>query len=116
MVDLNANQLAWLRDEVGDSPETSELNEMFDRLGSVRDVAIAVLRRRRANLLASPLSTTLQGVASVNYSENVKALERRIAALERLDDDPSDTPGEPVDGGTVGDGFQVSRLYRTRGR
>lgn len=116
MVDLNENQVAWLRDEVGDTPSTDELNVMFERIGAVRDVAIAVWRRRRTNMLKSPLSTSLSGVASVNYAENVKALERRIAALERLDADPSDTPGEDTDGGTVDDGLVVTRLYRTRGR
>jgi hypothetical protein len=116
MTDLNTLQLQWLRDELGSQPDDAALQERYDALGSVRDVAIAVLRGRRADLLRKPLTTTVSGVASVNYAENVKAIERRISALERLDDDPTDTPGEDVDGGAGGDHIEAFQLVRSRGR
>ena len=115
MTDLNPAQLQWLRDELGDTPDDAALQGRFDTLGSIRDVAIAVLRGRRSALLAKPLSANVSGIASVNYAENVKALDRRIDALSRLDPDPTDEPGEDVDGaGQVR--LEPIELYRTRGR
>lgn len=117
MAELNENQIAWLRDEVGDQPADADLQVRYDRTGSVRDVAVGVLRQRRANMLASPLSTTLQGVAAVNYAENVKALDRRIAALQLLDDDPTSDPGEDSDGGAAPVEYvERYQLVRSRGR
>lgn len=115
MADLSAKQLAWLRDEIGSKPDDAALNERFADLGSVTGVAIAVLRARRAALLASPLSVSVNGVASINNAENVKALERRLTALAVLDDDPTDEPGEDPDGGTGGE-LETVLLVRNRGR
>lgn len=114
MPTLTDKQKRWLRDELPDSVTDEQLQSRYDDLGSVRDVAIAFLRDQRSELLASPLSTSVAGVASVNYSENVKAIERRLAALVQLDDDPTDEPGEPVDG--TGHVFRETVLTRTRGR
>ena len=114
MADLTAPQLKWLRDTVGTEPDDAALQGRFDVLGSVRDVGIAVLRDRRANLLATSLQVSVAGVASINNTENVKALEREIAALAKLDDDPTDEPGEDVSG--TGGRFEVFNLTRSRGR
>lgn len=117
MTQLTDAQKAWLRSEVGATVTDEDLQGRFDRLASVRDVAIEVLRERRAELLDSPLSVSVAGVASVNYAENIRALERRISALVKLDDDPSDeTP--PGDGGdeATGGAFQQIQLTRTRRR
>lgn len=115
MAELSAKQVAWLRDEVGSKPDDDALNERFADLGSVTGVAIAVLRGRRAALLASPLSVNVSGVVAVNNAENVKALERRLTALAALDDDPTDEPDEDPDGGTGGE-LETVLLVRTRGR
>lgn len=115
-MELTDTQIAWLRAELGDTPSTDDLNAAYERLGSVRDVAIEEVRKRRNRMLDQPLSVNLSGVASVNYAENVKALERRLAALTGLDDDPSDDPGDVVGDE---DGFReggVVQLVRTRRR
>ena len=91
---LTARQLRWLRDTVGDTVELAELQSRFDDLESVRDVAIAVLRDRRRAYLDSSLKVSVSGVASVDNTENVKAIEREIAQLVKLDHDPTDEPGE----------------------
>lgn len=116
MTDLTAVQLRWLRDELGAKPDDAALQERYDDLGSIRDVGISILRSRRSALLARPLSTNVTGVASVNYAENVKALDRRIEALSRLDADPTDEPGEDVDGGTATVDLEPIQLFRSRGR
>lgn len=115
MADLTAKQIAWLRSELGDQPDNPTLQAAYDRLHSIRDVAIEQIRTRRNELLASPLAVNLSGVASVNYAENVKAYERRLTALINLDDDPTDEPGEAVDGAGPRRGGVV-HLTRTRGR
>lgn len=111
---LSARQLTWLRDEIGSKPADAALNERYGELQSVTAVAIAVLRARRAQLLASPLSVNVAGVAAVNNAENVKAIERRLTALAGMDDDPTDEEGESPDSGD-GD-VEAFQLTRSRGR
>lgn len=95
MAELTATQIQWLRDQVGDEPADAELQTRYDdRGGSLRDTALSVLASRRRELLESSLKVTATGVASVDNTENVKALERDIAALSKLDDDPTDGPDE----------------------
>lgn len=114
MTDLTAGQTAWLRSEVGNTVTDEVLQAKFDRLGSVRDVAIECLRERRAQWLDQPLTVSVAGVASVSFSENVKSLDRRIAALLKLDSDPSDD--SPTGDGAVEDGFEQIQLTRSRRR
>jgi hypothetical protein len=113
---LTTDQLEWLHSEVGQSVTDETLNEKYDRLASVRDVAIECLRERRAQLLEHPKQVTVDGVASITYAENIKALERRLTALTQLDDDPSDDPGDEQDGGTGVEPVRMVQLRRTRGR
>lgn len=113
---LTTTQVAWLRAEIGTTLTDPQLQERYNRLESVRDVALEALRERRTELLASPLSVSVDGVASVNNSENVKAIERRIAALVRLDDDPSDDPPVADGAGAVPLPFERLQLRRSRGR
>ena len=80
MADLTARQLQWLRDTLGDQPPTEELQNRYDEQGSIRDVATSVLAKRRRALLDSALKVSAAGVASVDNTENVKALERDIAS------------------------------------
>ena len=78
---LTDAEYAYLRSELGET-DRGDLDVRYMRLGSVEAVAVEVLRERRAALVADPLAITVQGVATVNTAENVKALERQIAALD----------------------------------
>ncbi|WP_438491816.1 hypothetical protein [Streptomyces asiaticus] len=81
---LTDAEYAYLRSELGEADRT-DLDARFQRLdGSLQAVAIEVLRERKAALVSDPLAVTLQGIATVNNAENVKALERQISALEDL--------------------------------
>lgn len=116
MTALTGRQRAWIRAEIGNSISDEDLDGRYARLESVRDVVIEALRQQRTALLESPLTASIDGVASVSNAENVKAIERRIAALVKLDDDPSDDP--PVPDGDI-DTPEPERHYqlvRTRGR
>ena len=77
---LTDAEYAYLRSELGDTDRT-DLDARHQRLGSLQAVAAEVLRERKAALVADPLAVTVQGVATVSNAENVKALERQIAAL-----------------------------------
>lgn len=78
---LTDAEYAYLRSELGEA-DRGELDARYIRLGSTEAVAVEVLRERKAALVADPLAVTVQGVATVNTSENVKAIERQIAALQ----------------------------------
>jgi len=112
---LTENQIAWLRSELGATPSDADLNTAYERLGSVRDVAIEEIRKRRNALLEAPATATLTGVGSVSYGENIKGYERLLASLTKLDDDPSDDPASETDGDTARAGG-VIQLTRTRRR
>lgn len=118
MTALTDRQTHWLRGQLGALPADEDLQTLFDDLDSVRDVAIKVLRDRRTALLDSPLSVNVSGVASVNNTENVKALERDINALVGLDDDPSDDeqPSGTDPEASASNEFYTFPLARTRGR
>ncbi|MDQ8706731.1 hypothetical protein RCO28_30290 [Streptomyces sp. LHD-70] len=77
---LSDDDFAYLRSELGEV-NRQDLEARYARLHEVRDVALEVLRERRASLVADPLTVTVQGVATVNNAENVRALERQIAEL-----------------------------------
>lgn len=115
MAALTDAQISWLRSEVGAGITSDDLQARYDRLDSVRDVAMEVLRERRASLLEQPLAMNLTGVASVDYTNNVAALERRLAALAHLDDDPSDDDGADQETPTV-DHVESFTLTRARRR
>jgi hypothetical protein len=112
VADLTADQEAWLRDHVGDDILLTDLQERYDRLDSIRDVAISVIRDRRTALIQSPLKVNLSSVASIDNAENVKAMERTLAELSRLDDDPLSDPHEDISTDTT----EHYRLVRARGR
>lgn len=105
---LTVDQLAWLHSEVGALVVDSDLNVRYDRLESVRDVAIEIIRERRNALLESPLKVTLNGVASIDNSANVSEYDKRLMSLTSLDDDPSD-PGDDTTGDSVAEPFTLVR-------
>ncbi|MFI1563887.1 hypothetical protein ACH4ZX_12640 [Streptomyces sp. NPDC020490] len=78
---LTDAEYAYLRSELGDT-DRADIETRYQRLGSLQAVAIEVLRQRKAALVSDPLAVTVQGIATVNNAENVRALERQIAALE----------------------------------
>ncbi len=81
---LAADDLAAIRSHIGETapPSDGDLGPMWDRLGSVETVALAVLRARHADMLAQPSALGVSGDYDENWSENLTALERKIAHLE----------------------------------
>ncbi|WP_328769402.1 hypothetical protein [Streptomyces sp. NBC_00286] len=80
---LTDAEYAYLRSELGEADRT-DLDARHRRLGSLSAAVLEVLRERKAALVADPLNVTVQGVATVNNAENVKALERQITTLEKV--------------------------------
>ncbi|GAA1111353.1 hypothetical protein [Streptomyces javensis] len=96
----------WLLATLGPATDTTDLEQRYARLHSLRAVALEVLRERRATLLAQPLKVALSGVVSVDTSGNVAALDRQI---EELEDPATPVPGEETPG--EGDGPGGGMLY-----
>lgn len=78
---LSEGEYAYLRSELG-TVDRGDVEARHQRLGSVQAVALEALRERKAALVADPLTVTVQGIATVNNAENVRAIERQIASLE----------------------------------
>lgn len=92
---LTADVTAWLRGELGTTADLTDLEARYTRLGTARAVALEVLRERLATLRAQPTTVNVTGVVSVSYTENVRAYERQIAALENGE---PPAPDDPTDG------------------
>ncbi|MFD3618698.1 hypothetical protein ACFWWT_26355 [Streptomyces sp. NPDC058676] len=75
---------AWLLAQLGPTTDTSDLDARYGRLASARAVANEVLAERRAKLLADPLRMTVDGVVTIDQSNNLAGLERQITALVDL--------------------------------
>ncbi|MBK3625344.1 hypothetical protein JHN59_10880 [Streptomyces sp. MBT49] len=82
---------AWLLAQLGPTTDTSDLDARYARLASARAVANEVLAERRAQLLAEPLRMTVDGVVTIDQSNNLVGLERQITSLAELvaPDDPA---------------------------
>lgn len=95
--------LAHIRDEVGDEPDDSTIDDWFDELGHWLPVAIRVLKRRRANAAAGGQQTksfSIDGVLSVGLSTaDLSKLDDQIARLEALW--AAEQAGQPVGGVTT---------------
>lgn len=74
-------ELAAIRDHVGDQPPDADLQELWNRLGDVDAVALAVIRRRRAEMLARPARLTVEGDYTEEWTRNLDALAAQEAAL-----------------------------------
>lgn len=83
--------LAWLRAQLGTATDEQDLATRYGRLGRARAVAVEVLSERRAKLLAEPLRMTVDGVVTIDQSNNLAGLERQIVGLAELvaPDDPA---------------------------
>ncbi|KPI22965.1 hypothetical protein OV320_1013 [Actinobacteria bacterium OV320] len=75
---------AWLLAQLGPTTDTSDLDARYARLTSARAVANEVLAERRAKLLADPLRMTVDGVVTIDQSNNLAGIERQITALVDL--------------------------------
>jgi hypothetical protein len=75
---------AWLLAQLGPTTDTADLDARYARLSSARAVANEVLAERRAKLLADPLRMTVDGVVTIDQSNNLAGLERQITALVDL--------------------------------
>ncbi|MEV6379054.1 hypothetical protein AB0M31_06485 [Streptomyces sp. NPDC051773] len=75
---------AWLLAQLGPTTDTADLDARYARLTSARAVANEVLAERRAKLLADPLRLTVDGVVTIDQSNNLAGLERQITALVDL--------------------------------
>ena len=115
MAELTDLDLAWIRDEIGDTtpPTDDDLRESFEVLDNRTLVAIRVLKPRRAALPGgSPVdSFSIAGVLSVTQRSNIKALDEQIARLEALYS--GDTGQDIGDGGGVTFG-RITRRDRVR--
>ncbi|MEU4094475.1 hypothetical protein [Streptomyces sp. NPDC026673] len=88
--------LAWLLAQLGPATDQSDLQTRYTRLGSARAVALEVLSERRAKLLAEPLQLTVNGVATLDQSNNLTGLERQIEAVQ-----DAAAPDDPASGDTL---------------
>ncbi|NJQ04097.1 hypothetical protein [Streptomyces lonarensis] len=93
MTALTDAEYAYLCSELGEA-DRADLDRRHQRLGSFQAVALEVLQDRRAALLSDPLTVTVQGVATVNSAENVRALERQIEGMtaSSMREEESSTP------------------------
>ncbi|MFD9397171.1 hypothetical protein ACFWBB_42510 [Streptomyces sp. NPDC060000] len=102
---------AWLLAQLGPTTDTADLDARYARLTSARAVANEVLAERRAKLLADPLRMTVDGVVTIDQSNNLAGLERQITALVDLV-----APDELADGEESTDLVTAPLLRARRGR
>ncbi|MGW6021223.1 hypothetical protein [Streptomyces sp. NPDC055099] len=90
---MNSDVLRWLQAQLGPETDARDFTSRYGRLNSAKAVALEVLHERIAALVAEPLKVTISGVATIDNSANVAALERRAAQLidETAPDDPPAT-------------------------
>jgi hypothetical protein len=108
---VDADVKAWLLAELGTATDLVDLETRYTRLGTARAVALEVLRERLAALRAQPSTVNVSGVVGVGFTENIRAYERQIAALEAGEPPAPDDP----DDGSIGGGLGII-LLRERPR
>lgn len=82
---------AWLREWVGSTTPAADLEAALAAHGGVRTLAaLRILRTRRADLLADPLSYSIRGDVTVNATANLVAVDSTIAQLEAQAADDGD--------------------------
>ncbi|MBE4790356.1 hypothetical protein [Streptomyces caniscabiei] len=97
---------AWLLSQLGTATPLADLTSRYTRLGTARKVALEVLNERLANLRAQAATVNVSSVVSVSFTENIRAYERQIAALEA---DGSPAPDETP---TTGDDVTVLGTFQ----
>ncbi|KFF98045.1 hypothetical protein IQ62_27425 [Streptomyces scabiei] len=108
---MNVAVRAWLLAQLGPTTDTSDLDARYARLTSARAVANEVLAERRAKLLADPLRMTVDGVVTIDQSNNLAGLERQITALVDMA-----APDELAGGEETTDLMTAPLLRARRGR
>ncbi|MET9436878.1 hypothetical protein [Streptomyces sp. NPDC006551] len=103
---------AWLLAQLGAATDLTDLEYRYARLGTARAVAIEVLYERIAKLRTQPTSVNLSGVVAVSYTENIKAYERQIAALESGQPPSPDDPAADPTAGDIGTIHLIARARR----
>lgn len=91
---ISPEDLAWLREWVGSSPDDATLEAQLDLYGVRSLTALGILRVRRADLLGDPLSYSIRGDVTVNAAGNLSALDILIARLEGIAVADGDLPEE----------------------
>lgn len=82
MSGLTDSQLQVVRDEIGDGEPTDiELDDLFDRTGSVKGVILAVIKKRLATFAADAASLSVDGY-SQNTSANITALQKQLERVQ----------------------------------
>jgi hypothetical protein len=104
---------AWLKGELGSTVDLVDLDARYQRLGTARAVALEVVRERLADLRSQPSTVNVSGVVAVSFTENIKALERQITALENGEPPAPDDPLDP-DGSTLGGIGMLHLIERPR--
>jgi len=105
-MDLEDADVDKIRDYVGSSPDDSVLYGMAESVAYWQEIALRILRRRRADAASGEAVTNfaLSGVLSVGQkSADLSALDAAIADLERQIADLT---------GVAGPGVQVVRTVR----
>lgn len=87
---MNTEVLRWLQAKLGPDTDLQDLAARYERLRSAKAVALEVLHEKIATLVSAPLKVTVNGVATIDNSANVSALERRAAQIadEPAPEDP----------------------------
>ncbi|MFI6434465.1 hypothetical protein [Streptomyces sp. NPDC050759] len=98
---------AWLLAQLGPTTDTTDLDIRYARLQSARAVANEILAERRAKLLAEPLRMTVDGVVTIDQSNNLSGIERQIADLVDLV-----APDEPTEA-ELGTDLLTAPLWHT---
>lgn len=79
---MTEEELAEVREWVGDQSTDGELNLLYERHGEVAEVVRSVLRRRLTDLITQPASINIPGEVGLNTAANIKALERRLEEVD----------------------------------
>lgn len=91
---LSADDLNWIHDRVGDTPDDAALALVAARTDITTREAVVreVLSRRLANMLAAPASFTIPGEYGQNNSANITALQAQLDQVGGIGDGSSSLP------------------------
>lgn len=82
---LDATVLAEIREWIGSTPSSVDVEVVYDRCGTVHATALSILKARRADLEAGPDSFEVVGdYKETTVGKAFESLNKRIADLEAL--------------------------------
>ncbi len=81
MASLTLTEEKYLRTKVGSAVELADLQESYDRLGTLDGVAREILETRLADLLADPASFSVPGEYSQDTRANIESIQKLLATL-----------------------------------